>query len=113
MTQSLVELRRELIGPGLAVRADSRLIGAVRWRLDGSMAHIGRLTVAPDWQGRGIGTRLLRAAEAASGASFFELFTGHRSERNIRLYEREGYVFLRMEPINDRIELIFLRKSRT
>lgn len=111
LTQTLDELARELEGPGLGIRIGGRLVGAVRWRNDGSVAHIGRLTVAPDVQGRGIGTRLLRSAEAASGAATFELFTGHRSEANLRLYEREGYVVDRRERLHDGVDLVYLRKG--
>ncbi|WP_350347655.1 GNAT family N-acetyltransferase [Agromyces sp. G08B096] len=111
LTQSLDDLRRELRGPGLGLWHGPRLVGAVRWTVDGDEAHIGRLTVAPDLQGRGIGTRLLRAAERASGASVFELFTGHLSVANIRLYEREGYAITRREPLHDGVDLVFMRKQ--
>jgi len=111
LTQTLDELTAELRGPGLGLRSSGRLIGAVRWRVDGGVAHIGRLTVAPDLQGRGIGTRLLRAAEQASGAGRFELFTGHLSEANIRLYEREGYRVDRREPLHAGVDLVYLVKT--
>jgi ribosomal protein S18 acetylase RimI-like enzyme len=111
LTQTLDALRVELDGPGLGIREEGRLVAAVRWTLDGDIAHIGRLTVAPDQQGRGLGTRLLREAEAASGASVFELFTGHLSVANIRLYEREGYAEFRREQLQPGVELVFLRKS--
>ncbi|GAA5202966.1 GNAT family N-acetyltransferase [Microbacterium jejuense] len=112
LTQSLEELEAELHGPGLGLRSAGRLIGAVRWTVDDGVAHIGRLTVVPDLQGRGIGTRLLRAAEEASGADRFELFTGHLSEANIRLYEREGYVVDRREPLHEGVDLMYLVKVR-
>ena len=110
LTQPLDELRAELEGPGLGIREGGRLVAAVRWTSDGEVAHIRRLTVAPDQQGRGLGTRLLREAEAASGASVFELFTGHLSVANIRLYEREGYAEFRRQELQPGIELVFLRK---
>ncbi|MFD4960106.1 GNAT family N-acetyltransferase [Microbacterium sp. NPDC058389] len=111
LTQSLEELTSELRGPGLGLRSAGRLVGAVRWSVNGGIAHIGRLTVAPDLQGRGIGTRLLRDAEEASGADRFELFTGHLSEANIRLYEREGYAVDRREPLHAGVDLVYLVKS--
>ena len=113
LTQKLHELRAELTGPGLGIRDGGRLVAAVRWTVADGVAHIGRLTVAPDLQGHGLGTRLLREAEAsaaASGAITFELFTGHLSIANIRLYEREGYVEFRREPLQPGVELVFLRK---
>ncbi len=66
LTQSLTEVEEELQGFSLGVRLDARLVGAVRWTVEAGVAHIGRLTVAPDMQGQGLGTRLLRAAEQAS-----------------------------------------------
>lgn len=92
LTQTLDELCDELAGPALGVHAEGRLIGAVRWTVDVDTVRFGRLIVAPDMQGKGICTALLRSAEEASGASRFELFTGHLSEANIRLYVREGYI---------------------
>ncbi|HWV50554.1 MAG TPA: GNAT family N-acetyltransferase [Microbacterium sp.] len=111
LTQTLAELADELNGPGLGLRIGGRLVGAVRWTLEDEAAHIGRLTVAPDHQGKGIGTRLLRAAEQHSGATRFELFTGHLSTANIALYQREGYVIDRQEPLHPGVELVYLVKS--
>ena len=58
LVQTLDQLRAELTtGGGLVAREGARLVGAVRFRLDGDVLHVGRLTVAPDRQGAGIGTR--------------------------------------------------------
>jgi GNAT superfamily N-acetyltransferase len=65
------------------VRLDGRLIGAVRARRAGTEWDIGRLMVAPDVAGRGLGRWLL--AEAIS------LFTGKQSLRNIAMYQRAGF----------------------
>ncbi|MFD5865293.1 GNAT family N-acetyltransferase [Agromyces sp. NPDC127015] len=111
LTQTLDEVRRELRHPALGVTLDRRLVAAVRWTVEGPTAHIGRLVVAPDQQGRGLGTTLLRAAEAASGAESFELFTGHLSAANIRLYEREGYREFRRQALRPGVELVHLRKA--
>ena len=77
----------------LVLRAGPRLVGAVRGRLEGDEWEIGRLMVAPDLRGRGLGRLLLEAIEAAAppSASRLSLFTGARSERNLRLYKRAGY----------------------
>jgi len=75
------------------VRRAGRLVAAVRGRLDGTAWDIGRMMVAPDLQGTGLGRRLLAhiQAVAPAGASSYVLFTGVRSERNIRLYKRAGF----------------------
>ncbi|MEU7784277.1 MULTISPECIES: GNAT family N-acetyltransferase [unclassified Amycolatopsis] len=75
------------------LREDHRLIGAVRARLEGDHWELGRLMVAPDFAGRGLGRRLLAHAEAQAPAEArrFSLFTGARSTRNITMYQRAGY----------------------
>lgn len=91
------------------VRLGPRLVGAFRYRVDGTRCDIGRLMVVPDLAGRGIGTAMLRAIEdaAAPSASSFAMFTGARSTRNIRTYGRAGYAVTRRER-----GLVFLTKNR-
>jgi tRNA (guanine37-N1)-methyltransferase len=75
------------------VRRHGRLVGSVRGRLDGDVWHVGRLMVAPDLRGRGLGRWLLAHAEAAAppDAGRVSLVTGARSAANLRLYKRVGY----------------------
>lgn len=75
------------------VRSAGRLVGAVQAVADGETWEIGRLMVAPDLQGRGLGRILLEHAEAArpAGATAYRLFTGAASEANLRRYKRAGY----------------------
>jgi ribosomal protein S18 acetylase RimI-like enzyme len=75
------------------VRAAGRLVGAVRARQEGSSWEIGRLMVAPDLAGRGLGGWLLRLAEAQAptDAESITLYTGAQSTRNIAIYERAGF----------------------
>jgi tRNA (guanine37-N1)-methyltransferase len=75
------------------VRSGPRLVGAVRGRLVGDTWQIGRLMVAPDLRGRGLGRWLLEHVEAAAPpeARRLSLFTGMRSEDNLRMYRRAGY----------------------
>ncbi len=95
LTQTLDELRAELSSPdtiALGIRDNGRLIGSVRLRRIGSTTELGRLTVVPDRQGEGIGTRLLLNAESTSReVREIRLFTGEHSTANIRLYTRLGY----------------------
>jgi tRNA (guanine37-N1)-methyltransferase len=80
------------------VRSAGRLVGSVRGRLiDGSdggrVWDIGRLMVAPDLQGRGLGRLLLEhiQAVAPAEATAFWLFTGAMAARNQRLYKKAGF----------------------
>jgi tRNA (guanine37-N1)-methyltransferase len=78
------------------IRAGGRLVGSVRARTsptDPTLWQIGRLMVAPDLQGRGLGRALLALAEGAAPASAtaYWLNTGRRSERNLRIYRKAGY----------------------
>ncbi|PKW25869.1 tRNA (guanosine(37)-N1)-methyltransferase TrmD [Phycicoccus duodecadis] len=76
-------------GPG-------RPVGSVRGRVrpgDPSVWESGRLMVAPDLQGRGLGRALLGLAEAGAPDSVatYWINTGRVSEGNIRRYRRAGY----------------------
>ena len=87
----------------LGIRDGGRLIGTVRIKPDGEIA---RLAVAPDRQHEGLGTKLLRAAIDRGGTW---LFTGDRSEANLRLYRRHGFVETHREPAPGH-ELIYLKR---
>jgi GNAT superfamily N-acetyltransferase len=112
LVQTLDELVDELAtSTCLAAVAGSRLVGAVRARERDGVLHVGRLTVAPDLQGRGIGTRLLLAAEQATCLPRAALFTGARSDANLRLYHRHGYVQTTRERVRPGLELVHLVKE--
>ncbi|GAA4213609.1 hypothetical protein GCM10022220_38830 [Actinocatenispora rupis] len=98
-------------GGVLVARDGGRIVGTVRVRRVGADAEIGRLAVAPDRQGGGLGTRLLTAAEAAEpDAARYVLFTGHASDRNLDLYRRLGYAETHRAPGPTGVELVYLAK---
>ncbi len=77
-------------------RRAGRLIGAVRGRLDGpeqQVWDIGRVMVAPDLQGEGLGRALLEHIQAVApdDVTSYVLFTGAGSERNLRMYKKAGF----------------------
>lgn len=76
------------------VREGPRLVGSVRGKVSGDAWEVGRLMVAPDLAGRGLGRFLLTWIEehAPSDVARFELFTGAKSTRNLRIYGNAGYV---------------------
>ncbi|MDV3221630.1 tRNA (guanosine(37)-N1)-methyltransferase TrmD [Intrasporangium sp.] len=78
----------------LVARVAGRLVGSVRTEVEGSDLRISRLIVAPDLQGRGLATHLLRRAEETApveGVGTFVLVVGTRSEETTRLARKAGY----------------------
>jgi ribosomal protein S18 acetylase RimI-like enzyme len=93
-----------------AVEAD-RIIGSVRALAAGDRWEIGRLIVHPEYQNRGLGSRLMEAVEQARPeGTHCELFTGHRSIRNLYLYRKLGYRESRREPVSSELTMVFMRK---
>ncbi len=63
--------------------------------------------MAPDRQGQGLGTALLTALhEQVPDAAAFDLFTGHLSGSNLRLYRRLGYRETHRERMDDHLTLV-------
>ncbi|MDT0165654.1 GNAT family N-acetyltransferase [Actinotalea sp. AC32] len=96
LTQTLDELRHDLAADGivtLGAWAGHRLVGSVRVQLEPGRATLGRLAVAPDQQGHGIGTQLLLAIPPLlpEGTDELWVFTGRDSVQNLALYEKHGY----------------------
>jgi ribosomal protein S18 acetylase RimI-like enzyme len=112
LTQDLSDLRAEFATTVfLKAMEGDRLVGSVRAREAEGICRIGRLIVDPQFQARGVGTRLMRQIEAAfPQARAFQLFTGSRSEDNLRLYERLGYRRHREEVVSPLVTLIHLEK---
>ncbi|MCR2810995.1 MULTISPECIES: GNAT family N-acetyltransferase [unclassified Microbacterium] len=112
LVQTLEELAAELQdADGWVARVGGRMVGAIRTREADGVLLIGRIAIAPDMQGAGIGRRLLQAAEEHSSAAEAELFTGSLSEANIRLYESCGYVQTERVDEGDGTAQVFMRKS--
>ncbi|MEV6040178.1 GNAT family N-acetyltransferase [Nonomuraea sp. NPDC052116] len=111
LIESLEQVRKVIEGAVVLKALDAgRVIGAVRGQVSGTTCLVGRLVVAPDHQGRGIGTALLTALhEAVPEAEAFDLFTGHLSGANLKLYRRLGYRETSRERMDDHLTLIHLR----
>ncbi len=92
--ESLDDLRSWLTRDTVVVaRSAGRLVGGVRASLDGDAWEVGRLMVAPDLAGRGLGRTLLTRIEelVPPEATTYALFTGAGSSRNQRMYKKAGY----------------------
>ena len=87
------------------------IVGSVRGSIEKGTAYIRRLIVIPEYQNKGIGKRLMQAIEQHfKSANRYELFTGHKSTRNLHLYQKLGYYEFKRMPINDSLTMVFLEK---
>jgi len=84
------------------------IIGSVRAYVKNGSCFIGRLIVHPNYQNKGIGTKLMCEIEKRfDNTNRFELFTGYKSEQNIRFYENLGYNIIRTEQISDNFKFVY------
>ncbi len=92
--ESLDDVRRSLdTWTWLVLRRAGRLVAAARGRAEDDTWDVGRLMVAPDLQGQGLGRFMLAEIEAAAppAVTTYSLFTGASSTDNIRMYKKAGY----------------------
>ncbi|MGW4164834.1 GNAT family N-acetyltransferase [Streptomyces sp. NPDC004788] len=120
LTQSLAELRAELVeGTAFVARLGDEIVASVRGRLDeDGTVRIAKLIVHPRMQRHGLGGRLLDAIEGhfageptPAPAKRFQLFTGHRSEGNLRLYRSKGYEQVATREVGPTLTLVTLEKA--
>jgi ribosomal protein S18 acetylase RimI-like enzyme len=109
LIQTLKEIRQDFSQQVfLNALEEGEIVGSVRAYLERGTAYIGRLMVKPDFQNKGIGSRLMQAIEEHFRmADRYELFTRHRSARNLYLYRKLGYREFKRVPVNDLIILVY------
>ena len=90
---------------------NGEIIGSVRAHAEGNTAHIGKLMVHPDHQGKGLGRQLLTAVEREFPDKKYELFTSCKSDRNLHLYETSGYVRFREQTDKAGIKFVYFQKD--
>ena len=91
---------------------DGIISGSVRGCEEGGTCYIGRLVVTPEPQGNGLGGALLVAIEQEfAHVRRFELFTGHKSLKNLGFYKRRGYIEFKRHHDSPEVTLIFLEKT--
>jgi GNAT superfamily N-acetyltransferase len=86
-------------------RQDGRLVAAVLLEPRGDGAYLGMLSVAPEAQGQGLGTRLVAAAEAlaeALGCAWVDLKIVNLREELGRWYRSLGYAAVATAPYTHR-----------
>ena len=97
----------------LKATIDGRVVGSIRVLSKDGTCHISRLMVHPDYQNRGIATKLLLEIECIfQSCSRFELFTGEKSFKSIRLYEKMGYRVFKTDQPPGNVKLVYLAKTR-
>jgi ribosomal protein S18 acetylase RimI-like enzyme len=113
LTQTLEELKTQFKDHVIlkAVIKD-KIIGTVRAHEENGISHVGRLAVHPKMQNQGIGTALLVEIEKYYKCKRFELFTGSKSNNNIRLYQKLAYSVFKTSKIGcGDIEIFYMGKS--
>lgn len=96
----------------LKVVENEKIIGSVRAVLiNPKTCYIGKLIVHPEFQNQGIGTRLMREIERIfKDCEKFELITGHKSGKNLKLYQKLGYKEFKTEKLTENLNLVYLEK---
>jgi ribosomal protein S18 acetylase RimI-like enzyme len=97
----------------LKASTKARIVGSVKGHMEEETCFIERLVVHPEFRKQGIGTQLIKEIEARfERARRYELFTGHKSEDNLRLYKRLGYKPCKEKKISDSVTLVFMEKIK-
>ena len=122
LTQTVDEIKNDIIKHNVLKAIEDgdnnnntvKIVGSVRAYAKDSTAFIGRLMVEPKLQNRGIGTLLMKAIVQQfkpPEVTRYELFTGHRSIRNLYLYQKLGYREFRRTPVNETVTMVFMEKQ--
>ena len=112
LLQTLEELTKEFSESIIlkAVLGDF-IVGSVRGFQVDKTVFIKRLIVNPNYQNQGIGTKLMKSIEDSfKNNTRYELFTGHKSKRNLHLYQKIGYKEFKRIPIHENLTMIYLEK---
>jgi ribosomal protein S18 acetylase RimI-like enzyme len=114
LLQTLEEIKKDFENQTfLKATLDGKIRGSVRAFIKEGTCYIGRLIVHPDFQNQGLGTELMKKIEEVfKGARRFELFTGHKSEKNLYLYQKLGYKIFKAVKAHDRLNIVYLEKRQ-
>ena len=95
----------------LKIEFEEEIIGSVRAHVDSDTCKIGRLIVNEKFRNKGLGKLLMNEIENQfKNVKRFELFTGHKSVRNLTLYKKLGYLEFHKQHINENLQFVFLEK---
>ena len=112
LTETIEEIKSEFSSKTfLKTCRNGKLVGSVRVSFNRDTCFVGRLIVHPAYQKKGIGTKLMETIEKRfPSTERLELFTGLRSEGNIRLYEKLGYRIFRRKRLSAKVILVYMEK---
>ena len=74
-----------------AIDESGMIVGSTRGYVNEGTSYIGKTFVHPDFQGKGIGSKLITILESLNSAPRFEINSSVRCPQNIRLYEYLGF----------------------
>jgi predicted GNAT family N-acyltransferase len=89
---------------------DDALVGTCRLVFDDGVARLGRMAVARELRGRGIGAAVLEAAEREARAAGARLLRLHAQTSARALYERGGYQQRGQEFVEEGIPHVTMEK---
>lgn len=91
---------------------NGKIAASVRAYQKDETCYIGRLIVHPDFQNRGVGTKLMDEIERVfNTCKRYELSTGDKSEKNLYLYQKLGYKIFKKAKITDQTMIVYLEKK--
>jgi len=113
LTQTLTELETEFENNIILKMVDKGniIIGSVRAYEKNDRVYIGKLMIHPDYQNKGLGTKLLNTVETLYENKTYELYTSSKSDKNLSLYKKNGYNEYKREKIKEDLEFVFMEKK--
>lgn len=115
LTQTLESVQEEFDQGWLFFKMLDRgeIIATGRGLLVGDTTHIAKLAVKKEYQNQKLGQKMLKEIEnRLNNCARYELFTGYKSERNLYLYQKVGYIEYKRQVINNNLTLVYLEKLR-
>lgn len=114
LTQTLEELEKDFNEKDhliLKVEDNSNIIGSIRGFTKNKTCYIEKVIVHPDYQNKGVGTKLLSEIEKRfDRVEKYELYTGYKDEKNIYFYKKAGFNIFKEKTINKNLKFVFMEK---